>query len=159
MRHTSGISHPLPHVTHGIHYWSRNFRAWWHHHFDRILTDSAHFCPATISRSHVHTTAYRSAYGIACSIEGLGRNTHILHNWAHHVAHGFECSAHIGALAHGSLKSLHTSGQRISEASRVCHSCIHNFWRHWWHWHWEHHISISFLRLKLLYFVKIQLNE
>jgi hypothetical protein len=140
MRHASGISHSLPHVTHRIHYWSRAFHAWWHHHLDGILTDGAHFRPATISRCHVHTAAYRSAYGIARSLEGLGRNTHVLHDWAHHVAHGFKGSAHIAGLAHGPLKSLHTSGQRISEARRVCRSCIHNFWRHWRHWCWEHHL-------------------
>jgi len=128
MRHASGISHTLPHVTHRIHYWSRAFHAWWHHHLDGILTDGAHFCPTTISRCHVHTTAYRTAYCIASGIKRFRRNAHILHNWAHHVTHGFKGSAHVTAiLTHGSLESLHTSGQRISEARRICRSCIHNF--------------------------------
>jgi hypothetical protein len=110
MRHTSCISQSLAHITPRIHHRSWDLGAWWHHHFDCILANGAHFRTTTISRCHVHTATNCSTYCIASGLKGFGRNAHVLHDWAHHVAHSFERGPHITAITHGTLKSLHTSG-------------------------------------------------
>jgi hypothetical protein len=143
MRHYTCVGHSLAHVHHGIHNRSWDVHALRHHHSSSILHHGTHFGATCISRAHMHTTTNSGTKRVAGSIKSLWRNTHILHYWAHCIAHGFKCGTHIATVSHRALKGLHSVAQRSCEGSRICGNCIHNFLRHFRHRHWKHHRLFS----------------